>query len=214
MPGNIPNPIWVFRIVHQDNLKYLLEHGMFSGTHPDRDPNYIFIGDNLLTQQRETFALPIEGAGNIGAYVAFYFCPRSPMLFNIKTGHRGIPQLPQSEILYLCCRVDCLDENGAEWAFTDGHAKNFLTSFYTQRADFDKVDWNLRWEQYWHNTEEDPDRQRRKQAEFLVRHHVPPECIDRIVVYDESSVVYVQEIIAEVDRNVEVYINPQGKFYY
>lgn len=201
-------------MAHYLNLEFILRHGMFSGTHPSRDPDYIFIGDSQLTQQREAFAIPIDGAGNIGEYVAFYFCPRSPMLFNIKTGHRGITRRPQSEILYLCCRVACLNEKGADWVFTDGHAKNSLTSFYTQKADFDKVDWNLRWQRYWHNTEEDSDRQRRKQAEFLVRRHVPPECIERIVVYDEPRAAYVQKIIAELGRNVEVYVNPKGKFYY
>ena len=195
----VPSPLWVFRMVHLDNLRFILEQGMYAGTQAERDPNYIFIGDSTLTQQRETLALPFPQAGNIGDYVAFYFSPRSPMLLNIKTGYRGIPQRPQSDIVYVCCRLDALEEIGLDWVFTDGHAKNSLSTFYQDKARLDQVDWDLRWEPYWQNTEEDPDRQRR---------------IGSIVVLNEETKTVVTEILAEVSRNVDVYINPQGKFYY
>lgn len=214
IPGQIPDTGWIYRIIHRNNLRTILERGIFSVNHPDKDPDYIFIGDHHLTRQRTDFPIPLEGKGSIGEYVAFYFCVPSPMLLNIKTGHRGITPRPQSEIVYLCCRLDCLEEKGVEWLFTDGHAKNALSSFYTEREDLDKVDWNLRWDRYWRNTEEDPDRQRRKQAEFLARYQVPSACIEAVIVYDETTAAYVRQLIAEIGRNVDVYINPEGKFYY
>lgn len=211
---SIPDPLWVFRMVHVDNLRFVLEHGLYAGTHPDRDPDYIFIGDSTLTQQRQSFIIPLEGAGNIGDYVAFYFSPRSPMLYNIHTGYRGIPQRPQADIVYLCCQLNKLEEAGVDWLFTDGHAKNSLSRFFTDRAQLEQVDWSLRWEKYWQNTEEDPDRQRRKQAELLVKNRVPPECIGSLVVFDEEVKTTITQILAQVGINVEIYINPQGKFYY
>jgi len=44
MPGQQPNIVSVFRIVHIDNVEYLLKHGMFTRNHSMADPNYINIG--------------------------------------------------------------------------------------------------------------------------------------------------------------------------
>lgn len=41
---------WLYRIVHIDNLKYILEHGMFNRSHANADPDYINIGDSGLIQ--------------------------------------------------------------------------------------------------------------------------------------------------------------------
>jgi hypothetical protein len=210
---SVPDKVWVFRMVHVDNLRFLLQHGLYAGTHADRDPDYIFIGDSTLTHQRKSVAIPLDGLGNIGDYVAFYFSPRSPMLYNIHTGYRGIPQRPQADIVYLCCRLDKLEEAGVDWLFTDGHGKNSLSRFFTDGAQLDHVDWSLRWEKYWQNTEEDPDRQRRKQAELLVRNQVPPECIGSIVVFNQTAKEAVEVILAELGKNIDVYISPD-KFYY
>ena len=49
---SVPDPLWVFRMVHADNLRFILKYGLYAGTHLDQDPDYIFIGDSALTQQR------------------------------------------------------------------------------------------------------------------------------------------------------------------
>lgn len=201
-------------MVHSDNLEYLLRHGMHASSHPDKDPDYIFIGDSTLTQQRNEFEIPLTGCGNIGEYVAFYFGTLSPMLFNIKTGYRGITKRPQSDIVYVCCKLESIAREACEFVFCDGHAKNRLTQFFSDTRDLDKVDWSLRWERYWRNSEDDYDRQRRKQAEFLVRNHVPANCVDHIVVYDQEKATFVTEILNRLTLNIPVTINPQGKFYY
>ena len=45
--------------------------------------------------------------------------------------------------------------------------------FYNHIDNLAKLDWNIISKQYWYNTEDDYDRMRRKQAEFLVKRHVP-----------------------------------------
>lgn len=124
MPGQLPNIVRVFRIVHIDNLHYLLSNGMFTKSHKGADPGYINIGDSGLISQRNTYPVGINPPnGVLGEYVPFYFGPLSPMLYNIKTGYRGITYRPQAEIAYVVCQVKTLIENCEEWCFTDGHAK-------------------------------------------------------------------------------------------
>jgi prepilin-type processing-associated H-X9-DG protein len=214
MPGNIPDEIWLFRIVHIDNLPFLLERGMFASTHPDKDPDYVFIGDTKLTEQRRHYPIPLEGRGHIGEYVAFYFGHLSPMLYNIHTGYRGIVQRPQSDIVYICCTLGTIEAANCNYLFTDGHAKQRITQFYKDKSDLEQVDWDIVYQKYWRNDEEDRDRMRRKQAELLVKGHVPVSCIYRLVVFDDESKHAVSPILANLGLNLDIYVNPKGKFYY
>ena len=215
MPGTIPNTVWLFRIVHINNVEYILRNGMFTHQHAQADPNYINIGDSSLIAQRHVHAVGINPpGGNLGDYVPFYFGALSPMLLNIMTGYRGITQRPQRDIVYICCKLDDLTTHCGEWCFTDGHGKNAITEFYNDIAQLGEVDWNVVGERYWNNTDDDFDKMRKKQAEFLVQGNVPPICISRIVVYNADASNTVQEIVDRLGLEIPVRINPNNQFYY
>lgn len=207
------NKFWLYRIVHIDNLAYLLEHGMYHRAHKEADPNYINIGDNLLIQQRNEYNVEVNPPnGLLGEYIPFYFGPLSPMLLNIKTGHRGVVQRPQEEIIYICISVQSILDCCEHWCFTDGHAKTAITSFYNNIDDLSKVDLDLAAERYWRNDEADFDRMRKKQAEFLVKYHVPSNCISNIAVYNEKASVKVTKLVS--DLKLEIRIHTLTRFYY
>lgn len=213
MPMDL-DKIWLFRIVHINNVEYLLHSGISTQQDQQSNSDYVNIGDTNLINQRMDYPINLDGYGNLGDYVPFYFGPLSPMLLNIKTGYRGIKQLPQSEIIYICCKLNQVINCGAQWCFTDGHAKNLFTGFYNDINDLDKVDWNIVFEKYWSNTEDDLDRIRRKQAEFLVKDFVPVNCIDTIVVFNEEKRIFVQDLVDSLHLNISVRVNPKYKFYY
>lgn len=216
MPGQQPNIVRVFRMVHIDNVEYLLTHGMFTRNHELADPNYINIGDTGLISQRNTYPVYITPPnGVLGDYIPFYFGPLSPMLLNIKTGHRGITKRPQDEIVYIVCRVNFIVENCEEWCFTDGHAKDLMvTEFYNDLNDLNKIHWDVVNLRYWYPIEEFMDRQVRKQAEFLVKFHVPVNCISGIVVLNEARKTFVEEIVTRLGLAIPVRVNPNNQFYY
>ncbi len=95
---NTPNKIRLFRMVHYQNIPYILLHGMVNDAD---DPNYISIGDSKLINQRKKFLIDNKRYDNLGAYIPFYFSGHTPMLLNIKTGHRGITKREQDEIVSL-----------------------------------------------------------------------------------------------------------------
>lgn len=216
MPGKIPDPVFLYRIIHIDNLEHLLRKGICTRDHKHADPNYINIGDNGLIAERTEHPVGIDPpGGNIGDYVPFYFGPLSPMLLNIKTGQRGIKQRSQREIIYICCKLDDVVDACEEWCFTDGHAINFrITEFYNDLDDLSEIDWNMVAQRYWRNQEDDMDRMRRKQAEFLVKSHVPVKCIAKVVVYDNSALKKAESIIQKVKREIPVEVNPGNNYYY
>lgn len=214
MPGNKPNIVRVYRIVHVDNVEYILRNGMFARQHDNADPNYINIGDSTLIAQRNDYAVPIEPSGNLGEYIPFYFGPLSPMLLNIKTGYRGIIKRPQADIIYICCNVDVIVAKCEEWCFTNGHAKNNITEFYNKIEFLDEVDWDIVRERYWNNNEQDFDRMRRKQAEFLVKNTIPVNCIDHIITYNDQRRIQLREMIEYLELDIRVLVNPKNNYYY
>jgi hypothetical protein len=213
MPMDL-DKIWLYRIVHINNVEYLLHNGISTQQDPQSNSDYVNIGDTNLINQRMDYPINLEGYGNLGDYVPFYFGPLSPMLLNIKTGYRGIKQLPQSEIIYICCKLNQVINCDAQWCFTDGHAKNLFTGFYNDINDLDKVDWNIVYEKYWSNTEDDLDRIRRKQAEFLVKDIVPVNCIEAVVVFNDEKRTFVQDLVDSLHLNISVRVNTKNKFYY
>ncbi|MBX2930289.1 MAG: DUF4433 domain-containing protein [Saprospiraceae bacterium] len=62
-----------------------------------------------------------------------------------------------------------------------------MTRFFTDESGFDALGWDMIYAHHWRNTEEDTDRQRRKQAEYMVKGHVPVSCFAYILVYDEPT---------------------------
>ena len=78
MPIDI-DKIWLFRIVHIDNVEYLLRNGIFNVHHAQADPDYINIGDRTLISQRDDYAVKLAGYGNfrfLGYNAPFQFWGR------------------------------------------------------------------------------------------------------------------------------------------
>jgi hypothetical protein len=215
MPGNRPNLIEIYRIVHLSNVEYILKHGMFTKNHSKADLQYINIGDSNLIAQRNVYPVGIiPPGGNLGDYVPFYFGPLSPMLLNIKTGYRGITKRPQSDIVYIICQLNTVVKHNQDWCFTNGHAKDSFTDFFNDLADIDMVHWDVVRLRYWQPTATFLDRQAKKQAEFLVKSTVPVFCISKIVVYNLQTCSLVQVLLEKLKLNIPVLINPNNEFYY
>jgi hypothetical protein len=215
MPGAKPEIVRIFRIVHIDNVEYLLIHGMFAYNHPNSDPTYINIGDTSLMSKRKAYPVALDPPGGmLGDYVPFYFGPLSPMLLKIRDGNGGVTKRPQSDIVYIVCKVDDIVAHCNDWCFTDGHAKTAISEFYSDLQMLTEVDWNMVGAKYWMANEEDMDRARRKQAEFLIKSQVSVNCINCIVVYNEEKRTLVQSIVDRLGLKIAVLVNPNNKFYY
>lgn len=215
MPGQIPDVPKVFRILHITNLEYMLVNGIYTKNDVNADPNYINIGDTGLISKRQDYVVKINPPnGELGEYIPFYFGPLSPMLLKIRDGDGGVTKRPQSEIIYVVCRIETIKEFCPEWCFTNGHSVPLITEFYNSTEHLDKVDWDVVSLKYWRNTEDDLDRMRRKQAEFLVKNHIPSKCIGAIVTYNNDTKEIVLNILKKLELDIPVRVNPKNNFYY
>ena len=211
----VPDKIWFYRIMHRDNLEFALRHGLYAGTEPERDPDYVFIGHSKLTGERLVYDVPIPGEhGQLGEYVPFYLGPRSVMLYNIYTGYRGITKRDQREIIYLVYLLDDLLAQGAEILLTDGHAKSGQTTFLLPEDDLSVIDWSATRATDWKNTPNDWDKQRRKQAEGLVRRYVPTSCLKGIGTKDVKTAETCKQKVLNVGLQNKVTVKTFSQGYY
>jgi hypothetical protein len=143
-------------------------------------------------------------------YVPFYFHPRSPMLYKI---HKDKGRYPQGQvpIVQLVSSVQAVSVI-RPFAFTDGHAIMSLSEFFTDLADLARVDWPLMRAKMWHDTQADPDRKRRRQAEFLVYQHCPWELITEVAVLNRQVEAHVVQLLELVAYRPPVHVRPN--WYY
>ncbi len=213
---DIPNPTPIYRITHIDNLHIFLERG---GLHaPNFEPNngleYRQIHNTEIQQSRQIRTVPCGPEGTLYDYIPFYFGPRSPMLLQLHTGQVEGYTEGQSSIIYLVSTVQNIVDNDSQFVFTDGHGIAAFTNWFDNIVDLDKVDWSIVNAEYWIDTPEDPDRQRKKQAEFLIYQFCDWSLINEIGVLDDARRRQVQEIFDRSSSDLHRDINIRPEWYY
>ncbi len=88
--------------------------------------------------------------------------------------------------------------------FTDGHAVMGFTDFYKDLENLDKIDWEVMKSRYWFDTEEDPDRKRRRQAEFLIHKGVPIDILLGFAAKNEEMKRKVEDVVHKYNYNKPV----------
>lgn len=185
----------IYHITHINNLQRIVAEG---GLHCDRSAQElksINIGHMHIKQRRLNRAVPLGPKGTVGDYVPFYFAPRSPMLYAISRGGVEGYNDGQQPVIYLLSSAESVDVAGLHWVFTEGHADMGFTDFFDDFKDLPKIDWDLMQARYWHDTNDDPDRKRRRQAEFLVHTFFPWELVSYIGVYNHAIAETVRKLL-------------------
>lgn len=177
-----------------------------------RDVAYTNIAHTDIQDRRSRQRVPCGREGHLHDYVPFYFAPRSPMLCAIHHGRVAGYTGSQSDVVYLISSVEHVVAAGLPFVFTDGHAVIFLSNFYADVARLDRIDWNLMESRYWNDTEDDPDRKRRRQAEFLVFHSFPLNLITEVSVINQSAVNRIRALLDGSRVNIPVTTRPNWYF--
>lgn len=197
MTTPVPDPIWLYRIIHIDNLPQLLARGALHAPNfvPDDGLVYRPIHNVDVQAHRHQKSIPCGPGGTLHDYLPFYFGPLSVMLLNLKTGWVAGYTEGQAPLIYLVTTAQHVYKNRCRFVFSDGHGLTSYTAWYDDLADLDKVDWDIVKERYWRDTEEDGDRKRRKQAEFLVWQGLNWPMILRIGVLNAAMEQRVRDIL-------------------
>lgn len=206
-----PGKALIFRIIHRDNLSWILDHGLHATTGAISDPNYRNIGNIDLIEKRKRRGVSVGPGGTLSDYVPFYFTPFSIMMYNIHTGY-NVQQVPNEEILIIVSSLVRMNELQIPFVFTDQHAYPAMARYYTALNDLKNVDWPLLNRRDFQHDPDDPAKKERYQAEALVWKHVPLEALFGICSCNASVDAYVQDKLSH--RNLKITSNVQENWYF
>lgn len=211
-----PNPTWLYRLVHVDNLATLLSRGALHAPHftPADGLPYRPIHDVAVQENRHMQPIPCGPGGTVHDYLPFYFGPHSVMLLNLKTGRVAGYNEGQAPLVYLLTRAQTLVEAGSRFVFSDGHGLARFTGWYDDLAQLDAVDWDIVRERYWSDNQQDNDRQRRKQAEFLVWQQLDWSLIVGIGVLNDAVKQRVETILNQFPQRHRPQVQLTPQWYY
>ena len=212
--------IHIYRMTHIENIPHILINGITHNSSPNANVNYVSIGDTSLITTRATKQVTITNGNRfcpietitLGDFIPFYFGIRMPMLYVMQHGGNFVERAtPPQNIVYLVCNVEELIQLGKTYFFSDGHATDFLTSFYNNAKINDLpmiIDWNAVKAQYW-SGEENLILKCKKQAEFLIAENIPADLLKGFVCYNETAQLRLLEMqIAE--NKIKIY--PQAYY--
>jgi ssDNA thymidine ADP-ribosyltransferase DarT-like protein len=163
---------------------------------------------------RATVRIPCGPGGVIHDYVPFYFGYLSPMMLKLKTGQVAGYDEGHEPLVYLVSRAQAVQNAGVAFVFSDGHGLAVFTDWFDDLKQLDAVDWSMVNQRYWSDNLNDMDRQRRKQAEFLIHKSCPWGLIDEIVVIDSVIEKRVKVIQDGFSRALRKPIRVERSWYY
>jgi hypothetical protein len=214
MTAPIPTPI--YRFVHVDNLRVCLTRGgLFAPAQTPSDGlTYRTIHNVDIQTQRRERRIPRGPGGCIHDYVPFYFGYLSPMMLQLKTGWVAGYREGQEPLIYIVTTAQAVAEQGVDFVFSDGHGIANFTKWFDDLGCLDQVDWQMVYQRYWKDGVEDMDRQRRKQAEFLIYRFCPWELIQEVGVIDGERRRQVELILADFPDKMGKPVRIRREWYY
>jgi hypothetical protein len=187
-------------MLHIGNIPHVLSNGITHAYSPNRNPNFIPIGDTSLISTRSTLEVTVDNGETLsygyfnkivlGQFIPFYFGIKMPMLYVMQHGGNFVPSpTPREKIVYVACKLETLIAHYPGFYFCDGHATDRLTSFYDQTKIEnlpELIEWKAVQASYWGGSE-NLNLKRKKQAEFLQAADVKPEHIAKFGCYNENA---------------------------
>lgn len=203
----------VFRIVHIDNVPWILDHGLHCRNSKVVDPNFVQIGNADLINGRHRRTMQGSYGGTLSDYIPFYFTPLSPMFLNIKTGYRGIQQRRNQEIAILFASLHNIKKLDIPFVFTDRHA--YLEAAqppFDDLAHLNKIDWAILQRRDFKRDPENPQKVERYEAEALMHKHLPIDALDGIACCDAATAFGIQQHVNRRGQAVKVVVKPNWYF--
>lgn len=214
---SLPSNPKIYHITHIDNLSSIAA-SMELVSDAKRIANRLscsLVGMSTIKQRRlKEIQVSCHPGTTVGQYVPFYFCPRSVMLFILHKANN--PELTyrggQQPIVHLEADfqavVSWANTNGVRWAFSDGNAGAYITSFYRDPAALADLNWSAI------NAADFREAKIKegKQAEFLVFDVFPWTLIEKIGTINSNIATKVQTALADIRHQPIISVEPGWYF--
>jgi hypothetical protein len=136
------------------------------------------------------------------------------MLLQLQTGQVEGYIEGQQPLIYLVSTAQTVRDAGLGFVFSDGHGIAIFTQWFDDLTKLDQVDWRAVQARYWADTPQNMDRQRRKQAEFLIHRFCPWDLIQEIAVVNVTVRDRVTAILADFPSEHRRPVRTKSNWYY
>ncbi|MGB8920411.1 MAG: DUF4433 domain-containing protein [Pseudomonas sp.] len=206
-----PEKALIWRIVHRDNLPWILDNGLHCSNSEVQASQYVNIGNVDLIDKRRSRQVPISPEGVLADYVPFYFTPFSVMMQNIHSGW-SVQQRSNDEIVILVSSLYRVEELGLPFVFTNAHAYPSWTDYYSDLANLDQIDWSILQRRDFKRDPDDPRKMERYQAEALIHHHLPITGLLGIMCHTDAMKARIEADVAARGLTLPVHARPKWYF--
>lgn len=180
----VPSAPKLYHITHIDNLPSILRDGglLSDVAMTERGGPAATIGISGIKQRRLGLPVKCHAGDIVGAYVPFYFCPRSIMLYLIYRGNHVELAYKggQDEIAHFELSLDEVvawaEAGHRRWAFSLSNAGAVYAEFRKRLDQLDQIDWQA----VAASDFRDSAIKEGKQAEFLMHEFVPWQLVKRV----------------------------------
>ena len=136
------------------------------------------------------------------------------MLYQLHTGWLPTYREGQEPLIYFVSTAQDVANSGSQFVFSNGHGIARFTDWFDSLDKLDEVDWNTVYARMWKDTIDDMDRQRRKQAEFLVYRFCDWEMIQEIGVLNPTMKGKVEGIMDQFPEGHRRVVRVRQDWYY
>jgi hypothetical protein len=206
-----PEKALIWRIVHRDNLPWILDNGLHCANSDVQAPQYVNIGNVDLIDKRRTRRVLIPPEGVLADYVPFYFTPFSVMMKNIHSGW-SVQQRSNDEIVILVSSLYRVEQLGLPFVFTNAHAYPDWTDYYSDLANLGEIDWSILQRRDFKRDPDDPRKMERYQAEALIHHYLPITGLLGIMCYNDAMKERIEQDVAARGLSLSVHARPGWYF--
>jgi len=206
-----PEKALIWRIVHRDNLPWILDNGLHCANSDVQAPQYVNIGNADLIDKRRSRYVLIAPGGVLADYVPFYFTPFSVMMKNIHSGW-SVQQRSNDEIVILVSSLYRVEQLGLPFVFTNAHAYPDWTNYYSDLANLGEIDWPILQRRDFKRDPDDPRKMERYQAEALIHHHLPITGLLGIMCYTDAMKERIEQDVAARGLRLSVHARPGWYF--
>lgn len=208
----------LYHITHIDNLPSIIAAGglwcdAVRAARVAEGASVVGIAHQHIKDRRARRAVTKAAGGTLADYVPFHFAPRSPMLYTISRGNVVGYSGGQEQVVHLVTTVEAACALCTPWCFTDGHADMAISKQFEQLSRLDMIDWNIMKETWWHDTIQDGDRKRRRQAEFLVHQRFPWTAVAEIGVMSEKIAALARTALDRATHKPKVIVRADWYYY-
>ena len=199
----VPTEPKIYHIAHVDRLASIVSDGhLWSDAEArKRGVEGTTIGISSIKERRQRLRLNSHRSLRVGDCAAFYFSPRSVMLYVLHKANS--PELThldgQEPIIHLQAdlreAVAWADTSNRRWSFTSSNAGSYYFEDYSDLSLLGKIKWDAVEASKWSGTGVDQSVKEDKQAEFLVEGSFPWELVSRIGIRSRRIYARVQNAL-------------------